>query len=224
MIDYENPKSLGSRFRARRVGPLLQLIENAHSIHGHVKLLDIGGRKTYWSILPSGFLERHNVTVTILNLSEESGQADDETFKHVVGDACNLVEYADKSFHIAHSNSVIEHVGGWKNMKRFANECRRVACGLFVQTPYFWFPIEPHYVTPLFNWLPRPIQELLVLKFALGYGASRAPNLETAIEWIDAAPRLLDLRAYRLLFPDCRIVKERLLLLTKSLIAVRPVT
>ena len=224
MIDYENPDSLGSRFRSRRIGPLLRLIQEAHAQHGHVKLLDIGGRKTYWSILPAGFLQRHRVTVTILNLSEELGAADDDVFKHVVGDACNLVGHSDRSFHIAHSNSVIEHVGGWKNAMRFARECRRVASGLFVQTPYFWFPIEPHYVAPFFHWCPRPIQELLVRKLALGYGATRAPNAETAIEWIEAAPRLLDLPAYRLLFPDCQIVKERFFLLTKSLIAVRPVT
>lgn len=223
MTDYANPASLGSRFRARRTGPLLQLIKDAHARHGQVRLLDVGGRKTYWNILPPGFLKQHQVTVTVLNLPGELQGTDDEIFKHVAGDACNLVEYADKSFHIAHSNSVIEHVGGWQNVKRFASESRRVASGLFVQTPYFWFPIEPHYVMPLFHWVPRPIQETLVRKFALGHSARKAPDLESAIARIDVTPRLLDLRAYRLLFPDCTIIKERFCLMTKSLVAVRPV-
>jgi len=220
--DYENSKSLGSRLRARRSGPLQQLIKDAHAAHGNVRLLDLGGRKSYWNILPPGFLQQHRVTVTLVNLPGELSGTDDEVFRHVAGDASNL-EYADKSFHIAHSNSVIEHVGGWQNAKRFASECRRVASGLFVQTPYFWFPIEPHYMAPVFHWLPRPMQELLVLKFALGYSGKKEPNLDAAITSIEGAPRLLDMRAYRLLFPDCTILKERFFLLTKSLIAVRPV-
>jgi hypothetical protein len=223
MTNYEDPKSLGSRFRARRTGPLMQLIKDAHAKYGKVNLLDVGGRKNYWNILPPGFLKNHQVTVTVLNLPGELLATDDEIFRHVAGDACNLAEYPDKFFHIAHSNSVIEHVGGWNNVKRFASETRRVASGLFVQTPYFWFPIEPHYVMPLFHWVPRPIQETLVQKLALGHSAKKAPDLDSAISRIDGTPRLLDLRAYRLLFPDCTIVKERFCLMTKSLVAVRPI-
>ena len=223
MTDYENPNSFGSNFRRRRTAPLIKLIQDAHAIHGHVKLLDVGGRKLYWNILPAGFLQQYKVSVTLLNLPDDLKAPDDEIFKHVAGDACNMKEFADKTFHIAHSNSVIEHVGGWANVKRFASEVRRVASGLFVQTPYFWFPIEPHYVMPLFHWTPRPIQESLVLKLPLGHRGMRAPNLEAAISEIDAVPRLLDLRSYRLLFPDCTIVKERFFLMTKSLVAVRQI-
>jgi hypothetical protein len=220
-IDYANPTSLGSRLRAKRIEPLLDLIRDAHVRYNHVRLLDVGGRKTYWNILPSGFLRSHNVRITVLNVSGEFQECDDDVFSHVTGDACDLHQYEDGYFHIAHSNSVIEHVGRWQNAKQFAGECRRVASGLFVQTPYFWFPVEPHYLFPLFNWFPRPMQERLVQQFGLGYSGKRAPNLDTAIDWIDAAPRLLDLRAFKLLFPDCRIVKERFFLLTKSLIAIR---
>jgi hypothetical protein len=173
--------------------------------------------------VPPDFLRQHGVTVTLLNLSEDLTGTDDETFTHVVGDACNLAGYADGSFHIAHSNSVIEHVGGWVNVKRFASEIRRVATGLFVQTPYFWFPVEPHYIAPLIHWLPRPLQEAMVRAFPLGHFRRREPDWDAAMVAIDATPRLLDQRAFRLLFPDCTIVKERFLLLTKSLIAVRPV-
>lgn len=222
-IDYANPTSFGSRLRSKRIRPLLQLISDAHARYDHVRLLDVGGRKTYWSILPPGFLRRHNVRVTVLNVPGEIQECDDDVFGHVVGDACDLRQYSAGHFHLAHSNSVIEHVGGWQNVKRFAGECRRVASGLFVQTPYYWFPVEPHYLFPLFNWFPRPIQERLVQHFALGYSGRKAPDLDTAIDWIDAAPRLLDLPAYEFLFPDCLIVKERFFLLTKSLIAIRPV-
>ncbi len=207
--------------RARRLGPLLGLIKAAYAKHGHVKLLDVGGRKTYWNLLPAGFLVEHKVEIIILNLPEELQGVDDEIFKHVAGDACNLAEYPDKCFHIAHSNSVIEHVGGWKNVKRFASEVRRVASALFIQTPYYWFPIEPHFYMVFLHWAPRPIQETMVRRLPLGHFRRKEPNLDAAIACIDGAPRLLDLRAYRLLFPDCTIVKERFFLLTKSLVAVR---
>lgn len=222
LTNYNDRASMGSRLRARRSGPLQALIKHAYASHGHVRLLDVGGRKNYWNILPEGFLQQHRVTVTVLNLPGEVQDADDETFRHVVGDATDLSQYPDRSFHIAHSNSVIEHVGPWRTAQRFASECRRVAAGLFVQTPYFWFPVEPHYMMPLFHWCPRPIQELMVLKLPLGYGGKKEPNLEAAIQSIEAAPRLLDLRSFRLLFPDCTIIKERFFLLTKSLIAYRP--
>lgn len=222
-IDYANPTSLGSRLRAKRIEPLLQLIKDAHERYNQVRLLDVGGRKAYWNIMPPGFLRDHSVNITVLNIPGECQESDDDVFSHATGDACDLQRYSDGHFHIAHSNSVIEHVGGWQNVKRFAKESRRVASGLFIQTPYFWFPVEPHYVFPLFNWFPRPLQERLVQRFALGHSGRRAPDLDTAIEWIDVAPRLLDLRAYELLFPDCRIVKERFFLLPKSLIAIRAV-
>ena len=221
---YADPSSLGSRLRARRVGPLVQLISDAHARYGHVRLLDVGGRKGYWSILPPDFLRQHDVKVELLNLSDDIQGEDDDIFEHVVGDACNLEMYSDKSFHIAHSNSVIEHVGGWGNVKRFASEIRRVASGLFVQTPNFWFPIEPHYMAPFIHWLPRPLQEVMVRRLPLGYFRRKEPDWDSAMACIDATPRLLNARAYRLLFPDCSLVKERFFMLPKSLIAVRPVS
>src|SRR5689334_14650441 len=115
MTDYQNPDSLGSRMRRKRTGPLMKLIEDAYARDGQVRLLDVGGRKLYWNILPDGYLQKFKVTVTLLNLPDDLQGTDDDTFKHVAGDACNLSEYANRSFHIAHSNSVIEHVGGWKN-------------------------------------------------------------------------------------------------------------
>lgn len=220
LTDYTNPRSLGFRFRARRIGPLVALIEQTYARHGFVNILDVGGRKTYWNILPSGLLQRNRARVTILNLPCDLQGQDDETFTHATGNACAMPEYADDSFHIVHSNSVIEHVGGWTQMKQFAQEVRRVAPNLYVQTPYYWFPVEPHYVAPFFHWLPKPARVRLIRTFTLG-NRGRARNLDEALTLIEDQPRMLDLKTFRLLFPDCRIHKERLFLLTKSLIAVR---
>ena len=220
LTDYSNPRSLAFRFRARRIGPILKLIEQAYAQHGCAKILDVGGRKTYWKILPSGFLAKHNAQITVLNLPCDLQGEDDEIFTHATGDACAMPEFGDNNFHIVHSNSVIEHVGGWPQMKKFAAEVRRVAPALYVQTPYYWFPVEPHYIAPFFHWLPRPAQVRLIRTFKLG-NRGRARTLDEALMKIEDAPRMLDLKSFKLLFPDCRILKERLMLLTKSLIAVR---
>jgi len=76
-------------------------------------------------------------------------------FKFFEADGCNLAAFADHSFDIAHSNSVLEHVGSWARMVQFAKEVSRVSEKYFVQTPNYWFPIEPHFVTPFFQWFPK---------------------------------------------------------------------
>ena len=220
LTDYANPRSFGSRFRARRIAPMVKLIEKTYQEYGHANLLDIGGRKIYWNILPPGTLKQNKVKITVLNLPSDLKGEDDEIFEHKSGNACDLPEYQDNAFHIIHSNSVIEHVGGWPQMKAFAKEVRRLAPRLFVQTPYYWFPVEPHYITPFFHWMPKPFQVQLLRRFKLG-NRGRARNLDDALTRLEDIPRMLDQKTFRLLFPDCHIAKERFCLLTKSLIALR---
>jgi hypothetical protein len=220
LTDYSNPRSLGSRFRARRIKPMVDLIEQTYARYGKADILDVGGRKTYWNILPAGVLQRNRAHITVLNLPDDLQGDDDEFFTHAKGDACNMSDFADNAFHLVHSNSVIEHVGGWAQIKRFAREIHRMAPAHYVQTPYYWFPIEPHYVLPFFHWLPRPAQVRLIRTFSLG-ARGRAQTLDDALTKIDDAPRMLDLKSMRLLFPTSRIIKERFALLTKSIIAVK---
>ncbi len=81
----------------------------------------------------------------------------------------------------------------------------------FVQTPNRRFPIEPHYQFPFFQFLPGQVQRWLNDHFTLGW---RDRGI-----WEDT--RLLSERELRRLFPDAEIHHERLLGLTKSLMAVR---
>lgn len=217
--DYNNPNSPGSGFRARRIAPLLEMIAAAHARHGAVRLADIGGTATYWNIVPRQFLLDHNVRISLINLPGREQHAADDLFQFVAADACDLAEFTDGTFHIAHSNSVLEHVGDWGRMTAFAREARRVAGAYFVQTPNYWFPLEPHAMTPFFHWLPKPLRVALVQRRALGHWR-RAASVAEAVAIVESA-RLVDRKMLAALFPDAEIHIERVLLLAKSFVALR---
>ena len=136
--------------------------------------------------------------------------------------------FADGHFDIVFCSSVIEHVTlpkdrVWKEysgrrfraesaarQRQFAAEIRRVGRQYFVQTPYRHFPIESHSWLPFAAWLPRwlLLPVLRLAKFA----------------WVtDPVPdwHLLDRGELRELFAEAKILEEKFLGLTKSLMAVK---
>lgn len=183
-------------------------------------MIDFGGTGLYWQIIPQGIFTKYNLTITCLNLPGEAIPIKHDSIIYVEGDGCNLEGIiADRSFDIAHSNSTIEHVGDWERMVAFASEIRRVAEKYFVQTPNFWFPIEPHCMTPFSHWLPKPLRVSLVMKFYLGH-CVRARSVDKAVRTVESA-RLLDKKMFQALFPDAEIYVERFWGLPKSFIAIR---
>ncbi|TKB47823.1 class I SAM-dependent methyltransferase [Ferrimonas sediminicola] len=158
--------------------------------------------------------------MTLANLPEQDLPENHGRFRFLVADGCDLSRHEDNSFHLVHSNSVIEHVGEWSRMKQFASEVARVGQGYFVQTPHYWFPVEPHCLTPCFHWLPRPWRLALVQRFALG-NWPRAAGLDDAVRIVDSA-RLLNRPMMAQLFPGASLLDERLAGLPKSIIAIRP--
>ena len=216
---YNNPKSVGSIFRMKRIALLLEMIESVFKEHAAVSILDVGGTQTYWNIVPMQLLEEHNVRITIVNLPGQAMPEDHDPFFFIAADGCDLSDFEDKSFHIGHSNSVLEHVGDWGRMVLFANELSRVSQRLFVQTPNYWFPIEPHCMTPFFHWLPKPIQVWLVLHFQLGHW-EKASTVKQAVGIVESA-RMLDRAMFQALFKDAEILTERILGFPKSFIAFK---
>jgi hypothetical protein len=205
--------------RRRRADSLLAMIEDAHARHGRVRIIDIGGSDSYWNIVSRAYLRERGVEITIVNLRLPHTRADDPIFSFAAADGCDLSHYGDACFHIAHSNSVLEHVGDWSRMVQLAREIRRVAPHYFVQTPSYWFPIEPHSMTPCFHWLPLPVRVELVRRFALGHWP-KAGSIDAAVRIVDSA-RLLSKGMVRELFPEASIATERVGPLPKSYIAVK---
>jgi hypothetical protein len=157
-------------------------------------------------------LERFNDTNPIVAIDLSPQPSDWLSSPNVTvlqGDGTKL-PFADNEFDIAFSNSVIEHVGA-DLQPAFAAEVSRVAKRYFVQTPNRYFPIEPHYQLPLFQFLPERARRALNRRFTLGWQG------KGHWEQID----LLSARDLKTLFPDAEIKRERLFGLTKSLMAVR---
>jgi hypothetical protein len=115
----------------------------------------------------------------VVALIEQTFTVDDPLFTAAVGDACDMHEHADNSFDLVHSNSVIEHVGDWVRMEAFAKECRRLAPRYYVQTPYFWFPVEPHFSSPFFHWRSEQTRAKLLMKRPHGF-SEKAPDIGAA--------------------------------------------
>ncbi|WP_069473718.1 methyltransferase domain-containing protein [Candidatus Marithrix sp. Canyon 246] len=221
--NYDNPRSIGSRFRAKRIAPLREMINKAYQQHGKVSIIDVGGTKTYWNLIGDKILSEKNVTITVINLAgtlyEGGGENNDKSFTYIEADGCDLSQFEDKSFHIVHSNSVIEHVGSWERMVTFAEEIRRVGQNYFVQAPYFWFPIEPHFMVPFIHWFSEQIRVSLVMKYSMGE-YKKTENLDEAVNLVKHI-HLPDKKMFSRLFSDAEIKQEKVFLFTKSLIAIK---
>jgi len=135
-----NPNSASSKLRKKRFELFKQLL----NINKSTKILDVGGTEAIWE--GTGF--ENNVTLLNLKFSKKTSP-----FHYIKADACDMHMIEDKNFDVVFSNSVIEHVGNYNRQKLFAKEIKRVGVRYWVQTPYKHFPIEPHLLFPLFQYL-----------------------------------------------------------------------
>jgi hypothetical protein len=210
------PNSLDNRFRFRRFQLFKRIVDQVLTERSRCRILDIGGTVDYWQTFAKD-LDWDRLEVSVLNL--KPNQVDFPNLHVVVGDARNMGHIPNLSFDIVHSNSVIEHVGRWGDMASMASEVRRLAPRYFVQTPYFWFPIEPHARFPILHWMPESWRYRILLSRTCGFWEKR-PDVGAATKAIQSA-LLLDKRQMQFLFPDAKIISERFFGLTKSLIAIR---
>ncbi len=215
-IIYDNQRSdsLVSSLRRKRFAFFKNLIKSAPDT---LKILDIGGTLEFW--VDSGFLadllKNNDIYITILNITES--QSNHPNITTTVGDATNLRQFKDGEFDIVFSNSVIEHLFTYNNQILMAEEIKRIGKRYFIQTPNKYFPIEPHFQFPLFQFLPLSIKILMIRNFQLGW-RKKAATKEQAVKTVTEI-RLLDNKEIQSLFPNSKIYKEKFFGLTKSLIA-----
>ena len=137
----------------------------------------------------------------------------------VVMDATHMEDFDDRSFDIVFSNSVIEHLRTYDAQAAMASEVRRLADVYWIQTPNFWFPIEPHFLTPGWHWLPGSVRIALLRRRRWGWRGPTPDPAEARI--LVEEIRLMRRRELRDLFPDARLQEERFGGLVKSFVAIR---
>jgi SAM-dependent methyltransferase len=169
------------------------------------RILDVGAGR-------GGALERFNHTnaIVAVDLRPQTSEWLDSANVVVQEADGTRLPFADREFEAVFSSSVIEHVPA-DRQAAFADEIRRVGQRYFVQTPNRWFPVEPHYHVPFFQFLPERVRRALNARFTLGW--------QERGQWEEIT--LLGMGDMRRLFPDAEIHRERVLGLTKSLMAVR---
>jgi len=209
VADNQDTASLSHQFRQKRFRLFLSKIQ---SLPKPISILDIGGTPAFWERM--GFSEE-GVTITLLNLQQQT--VNKSGFTSVVGDATQL-PYADQSFDMVFSNSVIEHLYTKEQQQKMASEVQRVGKHYFIQTPNYWFPIEPHWVFPFFQYLPFRVRVFLTQYFSLGH-IPRQPLYTDAVRQVKEI-RLLSKREFQSLFPSAVIYAEPFLWMEKSFVAM----
>lgn len=181
------------------------------SVTDKTSILDVGGTSRIWTEF--GFTNN----VTLLNLTAPNQRDLDLGFRVIQGDALNMEMFRDGQFDVVFSNSVIEHVGTYQNQQRFASEVQRVGNSYWVQTPNRYFPIEPHFLFPLFQFLSPPVRRWIALRW--NYSHVKAWGKDDGYILNEVSDiRLMTASELTELFGGSELYRERLFGLTKSLV------
>jgi hypothetical protein len=210
LANCRDPGSLGNLLRQRRFEKFRALTE---ALPRPLRILDVGGTNQFWEL--RGWTRRRDVHITLLNLRAEPRLH--ENVESLAGDATALPQFGDQSFDAVFSNSVIEHLFTWENQERMAAEVRRVGRAYWVQSPNYWFPLEPHFHTLGWQWMPKRWRYALIQRRRRGWrGPASGPEHARLI--VDEL-RLVTASEMQRLFPEATLWGERLGGLVKSWVA-----
>ena len=204
----DSGRSLSGRARALRWQRLIQTFPSL----GEMRVLDLGGTPHAWRLAP--VMPESVVTVNLQQF--ESGIPN---VTAVTGDACDLpASVAADRFDLVFSNSLLEHVGGHVQRQKLAENIHNCADRHWIQTPYRYFPVEPHWVFPGFQWLPYEARVRVSMHWNRGHIRTfTRGEAEKSVDEVE----LIGISQMRGYFPSSQIWYERFLGLIKSLVAIR---
>jgi hypothetical protein len=206
--DVNSERSLSGRARARRWQHLIE----AFPSFSEMRVLDLGGTPESWQLAP--VRPKALTTVNLEPLESWSPQ-----ITAIQGDACDLPNsVARDHFDLVFSNSVLEHVGGHIGRQRLVDNIHSLADRHWVQTPYRYFPIEPHWLFPGLQWLPYEARVQVSMRWNRGH--IRTHTRAEAQDQVDEID-LLGISQMRRYFPASVIWYDRFAGLIKSLVAIQ---
>lgn len=206
LIDPDQAGSLTHRCRQRRNEEFKRRFPDL----ADMRVLDLGGTAISWRVLGL-----RPLSVTLVNLDQAEEPA--ESWMDVVqADACagGLGKYD-----LVFSNSLIEHLGGHARRQRFAEVVRESAPSWWIQAPYRYFPIEPHWFFPCFQFLPFRARLMVCQRWSTLHASARKDRAEAA-EMV-ASVELPSATEMQMYFPDGEIWFERIAGLPKSLVSIK---
>lgn len=188
-------------FRRKRMSLFVALtgLTERHSV------IDVGGTPEIWKFLP------FKPKLTFVNLRRLPGVPLEN---QIICDGCDI-PVPDKSFDIAFSNSVIEHVGSRPRQADFARELNRVGRSVWLQTPDRACPLEVHTLVPFLHWLPDAIFVRMARQFSIRRFIDDPAIFETDLQSLHP----LSVNDVRVALPAAKIIRERLAFFPKSIIA-----
>ncbi len=218
--------ALSKKAREKRAS----VFRNSFLLDENTKILDLGSEigTNIHTVLLGTSVKPENVYIADIDLSLIEKGSNTYGFVPVLINESEQLSFDDGFFDVVYCSSVIEHVTVPKDQvwsmysgkefkakslnrqKTFANEIQRLGKQYFVQTPYRNFPIESHSWLPFIAWLPRIIL-IPVLKITNIFWVKR-----TNPDW-----NLLNEREMSSLFEDAEIISEKVLGLTKSIMAIK---
>ena len=154
--------------------------------------LEIGGPTNAMSEITDKF-SRYlvaNLDANYLNINRTYYSG---TYHSIVADGCHL-PIKDGGVDFVFSNALLEHIPR-EHRHIFANEIKRVCRkGYFLANDNHWFPLDPHYYVPFYQFLPHSLK-----RFVSRYISFKWIPRGTYVQ-ID----LLTIKEYRKLFPGAR--------------------
>ncbi len=216
LFSYSRSDSFVNQLRTRRSTLLKGCLDQLPRGSRPARILDLGGTHHFWAMLGLADLDRFHIT--LLNLEQETLPPGLDGFASVRGTATKL-DYRPGDFDFVFSNSVIEHMGSREGQVRMAQEVQRLSARYLIQTPAFWFPLEPHSHVPGFQFLPHAARAVLIRHFRINYFPAGRTYAEC--RRVSRTTMMLTGRQFQRFFPGAQLHKERLFGLVKSYTVVR---
>ncbi len=208
-----NDRSLSAEMRKVRLRFFKKFTDN---LSKPLRILDVGGSDYHWR--NSDFINNKNFYITIVN-TELQNVKEFRNMSFIKRDVEDLGIFDNQEYDIVYSNSLLEHLNTFDKQMSVADEIQRIGKHYFVQTPNYYFPIEPHFLFPFFQFMPDPLKTKLIMRYRLGWFEKEKDEYKA--KEIALSIRLLKEKELLKLFPGANIYFEKYLLMNKSFIAYK---
>lgn len=211
--NQNNENSIAYKLRRERLRFFKDFIKD---LERPLKILDLGGSDYHWR--NTDIVNDKDFHITIVN-TESQNLDGIRNISFLKRDVNDLSFFDDKEYELVYSNSLIEHINDFKKQKRLASEIVRIGKHYFVQTPNYYFPIEPHFLYPFYQFKSDDAKTNLLMKRKTGWFEKQTDEAEA--RKLATSIRLLKKSELEEIFPGSNIYSEKYFLLTKSFIVYR---